>query len=76
MRTGGPHVPDWTPGIAMIAWYSMGLPKPNTSNITNVTGYASYRKISWVRTERTVSLIVMSVSGSWSPAKPGSIPDA
>ena len=41
MRTGGPHVPDCTPGIAMIAWCSIGLPKPNTSNITNVTGYSS-----------------------------------
>ena len=41
MRTGGPHVPDCTPGMAMIAWYSIGLPKPNTSNITNATGYSS-----------------------------------
>ncbi len=60
----------------MIAWCSIGLPKPNTSNITNVTGYSSYRKISCVRTDVTVSLIVISVSGNWSPANPGSMPDA
>ena len=29
---------DCTPGIAMMAGWSSGLPKPNTSNIMNVTG--------------------------------------
>ena len=38
MRTGGPHVPCCTPGIAMIGVWSSGLPKPNTSRITNSTG--------------------------------------
>jgi hypothetical protein len=60
----------------MIAWCATGFPKPKTSKSVKATGYAAYVNSSWVRTERTRRDMVSRVSGSRSPAKPGSIPVA
>ena len=76
MRTAGPHVPGCTPGSAMIGCVVERLPEAE-----HVEHHERHRVLVVAedllgphRADRRD--MVSSVSTSWSPAKPGSMPDA